>query len=106
VVGYTARWRVQNSKVEPEPSLLFQLLGRFARAGSAPGIVLVLGLGDALERGLIGFFVDLGLVVRRLGCAGRLPTALRLRRTSRQCSTAAAMTKILIDAIPNVWGTN
>src|SRR3954463_2848148 len=62
---------------------LFWLLGGFVPARPAPRIVLLLGLGNALERGLVSLLVDLGLLVRLrsalVGCATAAPH-LPLRR--------------------------
>src|SRR4029453_7111381 len=58
---------------------LFGFLRRFRRARAAPGIILLLGLGDPLKRGLVSLLVDLGLLlfllllrVRPLGLRERL----------------------------------
>src|SRR3954468_3439066 len=69
------------------PPHLFRLLARFRRTRPAPRIVLLLGFGNALECGLVGLLVDLGLVVRLLAALVRLTPAtahLRLRGGNRQ----------------------
>src|SRR5690348_15585508 len=70
-----------NYLAELPGELLAELFGlalvRLARARDAPGIVFLLGLGNAVERGLVGFFVHL----RLLG-VGALVTALMVPTTA------------------------
>src|SRR4051812_36729090 len=79
--GSAIRRRVRNVRITS-----FGLLGRLARTRAAPRIVLLLWLGNTLQRRLVGLFVDLGRVVglRRIALALAAGAHLGLRRAARQ----------------------
>ncbi|MDA9431609.1 hypothetical protein XH88_07365 [Bradyrhizobium sp. CCBAU 51627] len=58
---------------------LFRLFRGLARTRTTRRIVLFIGLGDALERGLVGILIDLGLVAHLLAALVGLPPAAHLR---------------------------
>src|SRR5258705_9796806 len=58
---------------------LFRLLGGLAGPRNAPGIILLLGLRNPLERGLVGLLVHFRLFLLRLLCVALMPFAAHLR---------------------------
>jgi hypothetical protein len=65
--------------------LFLLLLDGICRTRHAPGIVFFLGLGNPLERGLVGLLVHLRFLLVGFGVVAAMPLAahLRLRRQSQ-----------------------
>src|SRR6266446_7527816 len=66
--------------------LFLLLLDGICRTRHAPGIVFLLGLGNPLQRGLVGLLVHLRFLLVGLGVVAPMPLAahLRLRRQNQQ----------------------
>src|SRR6266478_3035131 len=56
-------------------SSLFRLFGRIRGPRDPPGVVLLLGLRNAFERGLVGLVIDLRLLFGLLGVLAVRPLA-------------------------------